>query len=97
MTARGIISRNICVFSVSVCTSGLVYNRFGCKIGQRCHLYPLTEFESYIQSDNLNFHFFVTHFRFGKNLIFGTGNSQGGGILKTLTEKINLISIIMWP
>jgi len=23
------------------------------------------------------FTFFVTHFRFGKNIIFGTGNSQG--------------------
>ena len=48
MTARGDHSRNMCVFSVSVCTSGLVYNRFGCKIGQRCELYSLTEFESYI-------------------------------------------------
>ena len=76
MTARGIISRNLCAFSVSLCTSGLVYNRFGCTIGQRCH--PLIEFESYIRSGKLNFHFFVIHFRFAKNLIFGTGNSQGG-------------------
>ena len=38
--------------------------------------------------------FFVTRFQFGKNLIFGTGNSLG---LKTFTERKNLISINMWP
>ena len=78
MMARGDNSRNLCVFSVSWCTSGLVYDTFGFKIGQRCDLYSLIEFESYILSENVNFHFFVIHFRFAKNLIFGTGNSQGG-------------------
>ena len=80
-----LFSLQSCIFSINICVFLCFFVQFRFCLGsfwvqnRKSYLYPWNEFESYVLSENVNFHIFcVNQYQFGKNLIFATRNSQWG-------------------
>ena len=94
MTASGIFFffKDICSGHFS-CTSGLVYDLIGCKIGKRCDMYRV--WKLYLKRKPRFSYFFCNSLPVWEKNYFRTWKSQRV-YLKTFIKRNNLISIKTW-